>query len=349
MIERLHRAWLTRLRAEWHEVNTVRLAGRLQLPVLSIDPVATVRLGRWDRQGRILGISEQHVWDHPWDEVVETLKHEIAHQVAHEMLGATEEVAHGPTFAEACRIVGVTASATGRPDAGARTEADRMLAKVRKLLALAASPNANEAEAAMAAANTLLLKYNLELTGQSEGHFAYRRLGRTAVALPVEWKLVASILSKFFFVECIWVSVYNARRDRMERTLEIVGSDTNLELAGYAHDFLHKACDALWQQNWRDLRKGGPTAKREFVAGVLMGFTEKLKTERTANAGRGLVWVGDPELKAWFHQRHPTTRSLYGGGVRRGAAHEAGVEAGRELRLHRGVHAHGEGGRLLPR
>jgi hypothetical protein len=354
MIERLHHAWLQRLRTEWQTVNRDKLGGRLQPPVLTIDPARpgaekAVRLGHWDRHARILGISERHIWDHPWDEVLETLKHEIAHQAAHELLGATEEVPHGPTFAQACRLVGVSAAATGRPDLQDRSEADRILGKVRKLLALAASPNAHEAETAMAAANTLLLKYNLELTGQADPGYGFRRVGRSAAALPVEWKLVASILSQFFFVECIWVSVYNARRDRQERMLELVGGDTNLELAVYVHDFLQHACDGLWHAQQRALQHKGPTARREFMAGVLMGFQDKLKQERAHNAGRGLVWVGDPELKHWFRDRHPSTRSLTGGGVRRGAAHEAGMEAGRSLRIHKGMHTHGASGKLLTR
>ncbi len=360
MIATLHRAWLERLRAEWKIVNQEKLSGRLQPPVLTIDPApalvplfpvshGAVRLGRWDQQGRILGISERHIWEHPWDEVLETLRHEIAHQVAHELLGAADETPHGPTFAQACKLVGAQAAASGRPGTMDRSEADRILGKVRKLLALAASPNAHEAENAMAAANTLLLKYNLELTGSTHSNYGYRRVGRSAAALPVEWKLVASILSRFFFVECIWVSVYNARRDRQERMLELVGGETNLELAAYVHDFLQNASEALWTQQRRSLKQAGPTARREFVAGVLMGFKDKLQAERATNAGKGLVWVGDPELKHWFRERHPSTRSLSGGGVRRGAAHEAGMEAGRSLRIHKGMHTHGPGGKLLGR
>jgi hypothetical protein len=141
--------------------------------------------------------------------------------------------------------------------------------------------------------------------------------------------------------------VYNARLDRDERLLEIVGSHTNLELASYVHDFLHHAGAGLWQEHAKLLRDTGVRARREFVAGVLMGFRDKLRGERQQAAGRGLVWLGDPALKRWFRQRHPQTRTLSGGGVRRGEAHQAGVAAGRDLRIHRGVQSHGAGGKLL--
>jgi len=349
MLEQLHRAWLQKLRSEWQIVNKQCFAGRLTPPVLCIDR-GEVRFGRWERVGRILGISEQHIWNQPWDEVLGTLKHEMAHQYAAEVLGALDEVAHGPSFAQACKLAGVSPRAAHVAGTQANSEADRVLAKVRKLLALAASPNAHEAEVAMAAANTLLLKYNLELGNAPETPgYGYRRIGRSAAALPVEWKLIASILSSYFFVECIWVSAYNARRDRQERVLELIGSATNLELAAYAHDFLHGACDALWQQASREMRDFGRQRRREFLAGVLLGFSQKLKQERTAHAARGLVWLGDPDLKRYYRQRHPQTRSLNGGGVRHGKAHEAGLEAGRSLRIHRGVHEQGKGGGLLGR
>ena len=349
MLEQLHRAWLQKLRTEWQTVNKERFSSLLKPPVLCIDR-GEVRFGRWEQLGRVLGISEQHIWNQPWDEVLDTLKHEMAHQYASEVLGAVEEVPHGPAFVQACRLAGVSPRATHAASTQENSEADRMLAKVRKLLALASSPNAHEAEVAMAAANTLLLKYNLELGNAPETRgYGFRRVGRGAAALPVEWKLIASILSSYFFVECIWVSAYNARRNRMERVLELIGAETNLELAAYAHDFLHGACDALWHTASRELGDGGRQRRREFLAGVLMGFSQKLKQERTAHAARGLVWLGDPDLKRYYRERHPRTRSLNGGGVRHGKAHEAGLEAGKSLRIHRGVQEHGKGGGLLGR
>jgi hypothetical protein len=345
----LRKAWLDRLREVWRRVNHEKLADRLRPPVFTIDVGPDRRLGRWEVATRTLGISEAHIWQHPWLEVVDTLKHEMAHQVASELLGAKGETAHGASFAQACRMVGVDAAATGAPKTEGGDASDRILAKVRKLMALAASPNAHEAEAAMAAAHALLLKYNLDLPTTTNPDYGARRLGESAAALPLEWKLVASILGEFFFVECIWLSVYNPRLDRDERLLEVMGSHTNLEMAAYAHDFLHHACEQLWRQHAHRLRLSGARERREFVAGVLMGFRDKLRGERQQAAGRGLVWLGDPGLKRWFRERHPSVRSMSGGGVRRGAAHEAGVAAGQDLRLHRGIQQQGAGGKLLGR
>ena len=340
---KLHAAWVDRLRDAWTDINRKQLGGVLKMPVLWID-AANKRLGFWDAGRRTLGVSERHIWHHPWSDVVETLKHEMAHQYVSEVLGVHDQTAHGPAWAQACAKLGIAAKATGTPGGGAEDQSDRMLQKVRKLLALADSPNAHEAEAAMATAHALILRYNLDIRAAATPGYDRRHIGDSAAAIPIEWKLVASILSQWFFVECIWVSVYVARRNRMERQLEILGTPTNLELAHYAHDFLHAAYEALWKQTRRTVQDG---KRRDFVAGVLMGFSQKLEAERKVQAGKGLVWVGDPRLKGYVREAHPHLRTMSGAGVRRTAAHEAGRAAGQNLRIHQGMGGTGTGIRGL--
>jgi hypothetical protein len=346
--KRLHDAWLLELRMEWRSANDVHLDGALQPPALTIATDASIQLGLWERAPRLIRISEAHIWRDPWHTVVDTLRHEMAHQYVDEVLHARDQTAHGPAFAATCRRLHVSPRATGNRPTGARCVADKVLQKVRKLLALAGSSNVHEAERAMAAANRLLLEYNLELTGSATlPEYGHRIIGRSAAALPVEWKLVAALLTEFFFVECIWVTVYNAHRLRHERQLELVGSDANLDLAHYVHDYLHTACERLWHGARAELASGSRYQRSEYLAGVLTGFRDKLRAERSAAASHGLVWRGDPGVERHLRARHPHVRSLYGGGVRRGEAHAAGVEAGRELTIHRGLHETGARGRLL--
>ncbi len=348
MQEQLHRIWLERLRFEWRMVNIDQLDSRLLPPVFSIDVGPTVRLGRWERRTRTLGISEAHIWSNSWDEVLATLRHEMAHQVAHELLDAQGEEPHGPAFILACQMVGANSAATTPAHGSRDSEVDRALDKVRKLLALAASPNQHEAEVAMAAANTLLLKYNLALTGGTGQQYGYRRVGPTQAAVGLDRKLIASILSQFFFVECIWISTFNAKRGRAERQLELNGTPASLDMAAYVHDFLTHAAEGLWQQKSALAAPGYRQARREFIAGVLMGFSEKLRAERHINAGKGLIWLGDPELKRYHSERHPRTSNMAGSVLRRGSLHEAGRQAGKNLQIHRGIHEQsGASGRLL--
>jgi hypothetical protein len=347
--ERLQAAWLAELRRCWQDFNARHLGERLRPPVLQIDH-GTHRLGHWERDARILSIARVHVLSHAWDDVLATLKHEMAHQFVDEVLGGDERP-HGPQFARACRLLGIDAHASGHPrpaDAAPDEDHHRTLRRVQKLLALATSANRHEAEAAMAAANTLLLRHNLERPRPADPSHAYaaRRLGHSAAALPIDWKLVAAILAEFFFVECIWTTTYNARRDRHERVLEVLGSASNLEIASYVHDFLHASVDRLWRREQAELGLA-PARRREYTAGVLLGFRDKLRRERAHNAEVGLVWLGDPDLQRYTRDRHPHLRTMAKTGVRRSRAHEAGRAAGQSLTLHKPVHEHQSRGRAL--
>ncbi len=354
---RLHRVWLRELMAAWREVNRTCLGGQLKPPALQIDQAAQ-RLGRWEAGTRTIGISEAHIWAHPWHEVLSTLRHEIAHQYVDELLGGDSRP-HGELFARACALLEISPAASANPDADAgMSKADKILRRVRKLLALAGSSNRGEAENAMAAANTLLLRYNLELpkadgaaanAEQLRARYGHRLLGRSAAALPLTWKLVSSILSEFFFVECLWVPTFNARKLRVESLLEVMGTRENLEMAEFVHDYLHGSVDRLWKAERARILGGGAGGvsarlRREFQVGVLIGFADKLRREREHNAEQGLIWLGDADLGRCFKERHPRTTSMRSASVRMSSAHAAGRAAGRDLTIHRPVHERGRGG-----
>ncbi len=367
----LHRAWIQQLRLAWQRVNVERLSGRLRPPTFRID-TATQRLGSWHDATRTLTLSEHHVLNDPWRDVVATLRHEMAHQVVHELLGGASRP-HGERFREACALLdidpsgdprapqadaaagdpaGDTAGGAGDPGSAARTRppaAAKALSRVRKLLALAESDNRNEAEAAMAQAHRLLLTHNLSHpVDPARPDYTAQVVGRPTAAIPLAWKLVGGILEAFFFVECVWTTTYNPRRDRLERELELLGRRHDVEMASWVHDFLHAEVDRLWRgARERGLAKG-QRVKREYVAGVLLGFRDKLKAERTACKARGLVWVGDADLQAFTRRRFPRLRALSGAGVRRTGAHEAGRQAGASLTLRRPVASQGQRGRRLP-
>jgi len=343
----LHRAWIRRLRHEWGKVNTVALDGALRPPVFRIS-AGNKRLGQWQLRGRILSIAEEHIWEDPWEVVVDTLLHEMAHQVAQELMGAVDEPHHGPTWRRACEMIGIEPEVRGRLPGAGDGRADRTLERIRKLLALASSSNEHEAQAAMAKANTLLLQYNLELPddGVPPG-YAHRLLGRSAAAIPLQWKLIAAILEEFFFVECLWVGTFAARRGREERQLEICGTEANLDFAEHVHGVLFEECDRLWKREKARRRKVARTARREYVTGLLTGFSDKLRAERSTNEERGLIWVGDPGLQQYFRQRHPRTVGLRSGAVYMTGAYHSGHEAGRKLTVHRPIKKGPSGGKKL--
>ncbi|MFH0901612.1 MAG: DUF2786 domain-containing protein, partial [Pseudomonadota bacterium] len=84
------------------------------------------------------------------------------------------------------------------------------------------------------------------------------------------------------------------------------------------------------------------------ITGVILGFKEKLAEQKVVCQQEGLIWVGDSDLTKYFHKRHPRIRMMYGRIIEMSNAHMAGVDAGRQIVLHRPVASSNESaGRLL--
>jgi hypothetical protein len=341
-------AALTRaLAATWQELNQSHFKGKLKAPAIALSEAAA-RLGQWQPSVRTLELQRALVLEQPWGVVVEVLKHEMAHQYVSEVLGHVEEAAHGPAFRALCEKLAIDARASGLPAAGSAEERDvKVLGRIAKLLALAESPNVNEAEAAMAEAQRLMLKHNLE-TVVSTG-YGFRQLGRPTGRVSEHERLLATILNEHFFVECIWVPVWRPLEGKRGSVLEVCGTPVNLELAEHTHAFLLHTAERLWDRYKVERGVRSDRDRRTYLAGVMVGFGEKLDAQRTHHAREGLVWVGDGDLARYWRKRHPHIRWTRQEGSRRTEAHAHGREAGRQIVLHRAMTvADRQRGRLLP-
>lgn len=344
----LEAALLRELRTQIEWQNHVRFKNALVPPVLVLG-TSERRLGQWNRGPRTLEISRALVLARPWAEVISVLEHELAHQYVDEVLKATGEAAHGPTFQRVCEERGIDARAAGFPipsDAPA-PEAERALDRIRKLLALAGSPNQHEAEMAMKKAHELMLRHNIEQAqAREERLYEVRHLGdpnRRGTRVEAE---VAGLLAESFFVKVIRVPVYLPLAGKRGQVYEIAGTHANVEMAAHVYAFLLATAERLWRENRRDARVRSGRDRMAYQSGVINGFREKLVAERKELRGTGLVWVGDRSLDAYYHARHPRIehRSRR---VRVNSAHAAGREAGRSVVLHRPVTTGPSGGTRL--
>jgi hypothetical protein len=325
----------------------VRFGKQLRRPVIALAETAS-RLGAWHRGTRTIELSRAFVLGRPWPEVTGVLEHEMAHQYVDEVLGVAGETAHGETFRKVCADRGVDARAAGTPEPALPIDdGDRILDRIRKLLALAGSPNQHEAEIAMKKAHELMLRHNIETT-RAQRSYEVRHLGDPEKRrTPVEsW--ISGLLGELFFVEVIRLPVYLPRTGKRGSVYEILGTRANVEMASHVWHFLLATADRLWQANRDDARVKSGRDRLAYQAGVIRGFRDKLLGERVELRGTGLVWVGDGDLDAFFHRRHPrvhhTSRR-----VRTNGAHAAGREAGRTVVLHKPVERGSSGGgpRLL--
>jgi hypothetical protein len=167
------------------------------------------------------------------------------------------------------------------------------------------------------------------------GDYAYRHLGAPSGRVSEADRLLAGLLGEFFFVQPIWISVFRVADRKRASILEITGRPENLDLAEYVHGFLQHTSEALWRAHKSQHGIRSNVDRRAFVAGVMRGFADKLRAERTAEEASGLVWVGDARGETYFHRRHPRTRRTTYTTSSGSHAGSHGRAAGREIVLHR--------------
>jgi hypothetical protein len=332
----LEAALLRELRRCYDWENYARFRDRLVRPVLVLTD-SPRKLGEWRRAGRMLSISRTLVLERPWSEVVAVLEHEMAHQFVDEVLHIHDETAHGATFAKVCAERGIDGRATGAPVPVAGVDGERVLDRIRKLLALAGSSNQHEAELGMRTAHELMLRHNIdEAAARTDRAFEVRHVGDpTRRGSRLEAGIVG-LLTEFFFVEAIRIPVYLPRLGKRGHVFEIVGTRPNVEMACHVHAFLLSTCDRLWRANRGDARVRSGRDRLAYQCGVIAGFRAKLVLERTELRGTGLVWRGDRGLEAFYRARHPKiVTARHSTSIN--AAHAAGREAGATIVIHRPV------------
>jgi hypothetical protein len=318
--------------------------------------------GKWDPFFRTITLARRLITGHSWDVVLEILKHEMAHQYVTEKLGETIDTAHGETFKEACRRLGVAAwaaRATGDipeviPTLRERVlskEDERLLERVEKLLSLAQSSNEHEALLAMERVRELYAKHNLIKIKQAQSAdsmdslFLTRRKKKTE---PTEAKIL-SILNDHFRVKVIHTHLYDARAYERHKAAEILGRRENILMAEFVYHFLSQQCESLWTAHKKSTRCPG-TLRRSYQLGVLSGFDQKLSRARpmtdSSLVGTGvslsevtaLQEIAASEIDDFLAARYPRiSKKSWGGGRVDSGTFASGQTAGRRLNLNKPV------------
>jgi hypothetical protein len=341
------RLLLQALRSELATINVEFFGGGLRPAQLTLDD-STLKLAHWRRIDRTISVARAFLTRATWTAVREVLKHESAHQYVDEVLRVEGESAHGETFRRVCADRGIDAAAAGAIDGDAEVrdvDVERVLRRVEKLLALAASDNKNEAEAAADAAQRLMLEHNLAAQHRPR-RYVVRPLGKPVTRMHAHEKLLGALLSQHYFVDTIIVRAWCDDALKMGTVLEVAGTPENVEMASWVHAFLLGAAERCFRDEHRQ-RQLPQRERLPFFAGFMMGVQDKLERESKAKEERGLVWVGDADLEHYAHLRHPRVRrGRIAGAVREG--HQAGREAGNEVVIGRPLdEAPAQRGRLL--
>lgn len=341
---------------------------KLSRPVIEIIDVSSY-WGKWIAETGTISLAQSLVSNQSWDVVINVLKHEMAHQLTDEMAGAG---GHGTDFRRNCDLLGVPApfrQASGTitglesADSGQRsTDRDRILKKIRKILALTESSNMHESLLAMQKARQLLDRHNLkgEFNGDAEDQ-SYSNLLINLKRKRVECyhRAIYSLLLDFFHIEIVITPQYDAHDLTTYKCLDLLGKTGNVKIAGYVYHFLMERLPALWHAHQKST--GAPkNGRNSYWLGVLNGFREGLANDRRAGeesqkmapakqAALLPVAPNDPAIRSFVASRYPKLKT----GRKRSARvdplrFEAGLKDGLLLKLRKGLQTGGEEQRLLP-
>lgn len=319
----LYSFWLRQLQVEFVEICDM-YGVDLQMPLFEIGE-SDRQLGSWSASGRTIVISCSLVANYSWSVTLQVLKHEMAHQLCSEMYNETGRP-HGTLFKRACSLLGVPpefqCSTTDLAQVVERsTEANRIskkggtvVRKIEKLLELGRSTNEHEAALAMQKAQELSEKHNI---ARDKG---FCTLDFTFIVIDKKRKRVASyqryicmILNDYFRVSVVLSTRYDPFDDETYKTIEIIGTDENVTIADYCYHYLENQLHLLWKNKEdNNSRVHLRTQKNSFYIGLLHGFYQQLKKQRSGNpqsqdslSTKDLVLAEDSQLVAYVASRFP--------------------------------------------
>jgi Protein of unknown function (DUF2786)/SprT-like family len=304
------------------------------------------RLGYFDSRSYELGLSKKLMYLAHDDVLKNVIRHELAHFMCYLLYGP--QILHGEEFHLTCKSFGWGADVYG---AYANIEienskilnslqeenekSEKLLARLKKLLALASSSNIHERELATLKANQLLLEHNLDLSktkSEKTDEIVYVKRVLSATRKGAKHLAIYEILKTFFVSP-----VFNHGQGVFY--LEVIGDRSSVELADYVAHFLDLELEVLW----REIKKENPTlkgisGKNSFFNGVAKGYVEKIQKQKsTLASGMDLVAI-EKNMKNSLKIVYPRIgHSGYSGGTHNSDAHNAGKMKGNNLAIRPGI------------
>jgi len=359
--EKLEQRILHGLVCEWENATCLLktpFRRKFHKPLFSLRDMKS-RWAYWSGEKNEICLSRNLVLNHTWNAVREILHHEMAHQFAEQVLGSDGEPPHGPKFQKACDLLRANPRASGnyrpldeRMSGDSPNPEDKMLVRVKKLMALAQSRNQHEAEAAMAKAHELIAKHNVALLSQDNDRSFYSIfVGRPALRHFREDYHLSNLLQEYYFVYGIWVPTYVLEKAKMGRVLEISGTEQNVKIASYVYDFIKRFIDSQWEE-YNKKKALNRYRKTDFALGVIEGFRSKLRLQTQTNLKLDntyeLIKAMDPLLQEHVRYKYPHTAAVRGRDLRNDKnIIQDGIEVGKDLIIYKGISKRGTGVRFL--
>lgn len=299
------------------------------------------RLGYFDSRSYELGLSKKLMYLANSEVLKNILRHELAHFMCYLIYGP--KVLHGEEFHNVCRNFGWDSSVfaayanieiENNKFVDEQEKTEKLLSRLKKLLALASSDNLHERELATLKANQLLLEHNLDLSKSSSTDEDIVYVKRVLEAGRKSAKHVAIYeILKTFFVS----PVFNHGRGVFY--LEVIGDKTSVELADYVAHFLDIELEVIWKQTQKENPTlKGKSSKNSFFTGVAKGYALKIENQKkTLATGVDLVAI-EKNIQKNLRIVYPRIgHSSLSSGKHDASAHNAGKIKGSNLSIKPGI------------
>ena len=353
----MERVWLNQLQSDFRSICW-NYKIKLKTPIIQLSNSKN-QMGSWDSFNKTIKISSHFIKEYNWDIIKNVLKHEMAHIISEDYLDAYP--GHNNEFHQACNIIGVPdeyrsansdielIKAQQKNNSSSTT--NRILEKVKKLMALAGSSNEHESFLAMKKANELMIKYNIgRFENNTQDRYTYKIICHKKKRVENYQRRICTIIWKYFFVEVVFSSLFDAKKGETYKSIEFLGTDENVKMAEYVYYFLLNNLESLWKV-YNEATNVGYKHKRSYWLGILDGFSKKMElidnsellnkknyTDLKTNNIGALIRQNDDILKEFISLRFPRLKSY-----RANAstvfytAFNDGVEEGKKLNISRGI------------
>jgi hypothetical protein len=235
-------------------------------------------------------------------------------------------------------------------------EHNKMVDKLQKLLALATSPNENEARLAMDKAAELMEKYSLSMAdvnenGNSKPDHIREQMTREDIpglgSRKVNWEsLLANSIAMAFDAKLVTMP-YATWKDGEKRdwSLSFLGFKADVEMAIWLHLYIRRSISRLSSKGYKDIN-GRNNFAHGMVSSVHGRLQEMYKRRNEISDCKALVVVKTDAVKKFTTEHFPSlkkgTRTQITGDR---SAYYNGIEEGKKLNLSRPLNGSGSSGR----
>ena len=247
------------------------------------------------------------------------IRHELCHYITHIIFGNDID-SHGKEFKSICdrfnygKDVSCSSVELDELTSSANLKEQKVLDKIKKLLALTSSSNSHEAELATKKVNDLLLQHNInkshigEVNEKEEETYLLRVLKTKKVT--AKYQAIYKILHHFFVVP-----VFSYGEGVCH--LEIVGEKENVICAEYVAHYLCHTLEELYKEEKRLSSLKGTRAKNSFMLGIASGFIEKFnqRASQSNTVKRELININS-KLQHHLNRAYPRIKGRVSAGAK---------------------------------